>query len=64
MNKDKMIVGGKYNFTNQNERLVYIGKNFSENGYWHQFEIVGTQGVWCEILDSDLSMIEATKDSV
>lgn len=64
MNKDKMIIGGKYNFTNQKERLTYIGKNFSGNGYWHQFELVGIQGVWCELLDSDLSMIEATKDSV
>ncbi len=55
-----MVIGGKYNFKNQLERLSYIGKNWSGNGYWHQFEKVGEQGVWCELLDSDLHMIEET----
>ena len=56
-----LTIGGKYNFKHQPERLNYIGKNWSGNGYWHQFEKVGEQGVWCELLDSDLHMIEETK---
>ena len=56
-----LIYGENYNFKNQPERLKYIGKNFSGNGYWHQFEKIGEQGVWCELLDSDLHMIEKTK---
>lgn len=55
-----MKIGGKYNWKNQSERLVYIGR--SENGYWHQFENVDNPGViWCEVLTSDLHMLEETK---
>tara|TARA_R110002153_G_scaffold78418_5_gene200833 strand:+ start:3281 stop:3535 length:255 start_codon:yes stop_codon:yes gene_type:complete len=53
-----LVVGENYKFKNQPERLKYIGKNWSGNGYWHQFEKVGEQGVWCELLDSDLLLIE------
>ena len=57
-----MVWGFKYNFKNQPERLVYIGKNWSGNGYWHQFEKVDEPDtVWCEMQDSDLDMIELTK---
>ena len=59
-----MKVGGKYNWKGQPERLVYIGRNWSGNGYWHQFEKVDKPGkVWCEVLDSDLRMIEETKEA-
>lgn len=49
---------GRYNWRSQPERLVYIGKK----GNWHQFIKVGSLsgGVWCEILDEDLHMIEET----
>lgn len=58
-----MKLGGKYNFKGQPERLIYIGNNWSGNGYWHQFEKAGERGVvWCEMLDSDLENIEETKD--
>ena len=40
-----LVVGENYKFKNQPERLKYIGKNWSGNGYWHQFEKVGEQGV-------------------
>ena len=57
-----MVIGEKYNWRNQPERLVYMGKNWSGNGYWHQFEKIESPGViWCEVLDSDLHMIEETK---
>lgn len=57
-----MKIGGRYNWKNQPERLVYLGRNWSGNGYWHQFEKVDEPGtVWCEVLDADLRMIEETQ---
>ena len=57
-----MKVGGRYNWRGQPERLVYIGRNRDPGqGRWHQFEKVEEPGVvWCEVLDSDLHMIEET----
>ena len=47
--------GEKYNWVNQPERLVYLGKL----GVWHQFALVkNTSKFWCEVLDEDLHMIE------
>lgn len=51
-----LLCGDAYNFKHQPERLKYVGKK----GNWHQFEQIGKQGVWCELLDSDLHMIEKT----
>jgi len=57
-----MKIGGKYNWKGQPERLVYLGRNWSGNGYWHQFEKVDEPGVvWCEVTDGDLDMLEETK---
>jgi hypothetical protein len=54
-------IGGRYNWRNQPERLVYLGRNWSGNGFWHQFEKVEEPGrVWCEVLDADLSSFEET----
>ena len=56
-----LYTGQKYNFKNQQERLVYLGFNFSGNGYWHQFAKVDDPGVvWSELQESDLHMIELT----
>ncbi len=56
-----MKIGGKYNWKGQPERLKYLGRNWSGNGFWHQFEKVDEPGVvWCEVLDSDLHMLEET----
>ena len=52
----ELMHGGEYNFKNQPERLKYIGNCKG----WHQFEKIGKYGVWCELLDSDLHMIELT----
>jgi len=61
MNKP-LSVGEKYNWINQPERLIYLGNNWSGNGYWHQFaKVEQPKNVWCEVLDSDLSMIQETK---
>lgn len=54
-------LGGKYNWKNQLERLIYLGRNWSGNGYWHQFAKVNEpESVWCEVLDDDLLSFEKT----
>lgn len=53
---DNIQIGRFYNWKNQPERLVYLGKK----GLWHQFAQVGKIGIWCEVLDNDLHMIEET----
>jgi hypothetical protein len=56
------IVGNKYNWKNQPERLVYLGYNFSGNGRWHQFAKVDKPSiVWCEVQTSDLQSFEETQ---
>ena len=45
-----MVIGKTYKFKCSPELLIYIGKNFSGNGYWHQFEKADNRGVvWCEL---------------
>lgn len=61
MKAEDLVRGTLCHFRNQPVRLKYMGKNWSGNGYWHQFERVGKQGVWCELQDADLAMIELTK---
>ena len=52
-------VGGKYNWVNQPERLIYLGKK----GSWHQFKKIGDEReVWCEVLGSDLDSFEETPE--
>jgi hypothetical protein len=63
MKQEEMILHEEYNFKNQPEKLKYLGRNFSGNGYWHQFEKISNPGVvWSELLTGDLWMIELTKD--
>ena len=60
-----MKFGGRYNWIGQPERLVYIGtKHYSgDRRTWRQFAKVDRPDVvWCEVLDSDLSSFEETKD--
>jgi hypothetical protein len=53
--------GGRYNWKHQPDRLIYLGRNWSGNGYWHQFQKIGDpRRVWCEVLDDDLHMLEET----
>lgn len=57
----KLEIHGRYNWKNQRERLVYVGRNHGGRGVWHQFELVSTPGtVWCEVLDEDLDKLEQT----
>ena len=63
MKMSELVLHEEYNFTNQAERLKYVGHNFSGNGYWHQFEKISNAGVvWSELQTSDLWMIELTKE--
>ena len=57
-----MKIGDKYNWPGQPERLVYLGRNRSGNGYWHQFaKVESPETVWCEVVDADLHMLEETR---
>lgn len=50
-----LVKGKKYQFIGQSEEIIYIGKD----GNWNQFEKFDDRGkVWCELLDSDLHLIE------
>ena len=48
--------GKKYRFIGQQEELVYIGYNWSGNGYWHQLTLDGK--VWSEIQDKQFDLLE------
>lgn len=57
LSPETMKVGGRYNWKNQPERLVYVGCERK----WHQFEKVDEPGVvWCEVVGRDLRMLEET----
>ena len=52
------VVGRFYNWKNEPERLVYLGKR----GCWHQYALVSEPNeVWCEVLQESLVMLEETK---
>ncbi len=50
----KLVIGNKYKWKHESKTLVYIGKN----GNWHQFSLFNTNELWCEVLDSDLHLME------
>lgn len=57
-----MIIGGLYNWKNQPERLIYMGRMRDPTGIWHQFCKVedADKKVWCEVRTSDLAMFEVS----
>jgi len=56
-------VGGKYNWKNQPERLVYLGYKVSGNGFWHQFALVGNiSKVLCEVKEDSLQYFEESNE--
>lgn len=59
----RLMIGGKYNWKNQPERLVYMGRAmYPGNGFWHQFaKVDAPEKVWCEVREADLQMFEETK---
>jgi hypothetical protein len=59
-----MVRGGAYNWKNQPDRLIYLGRNWSGNGYWHQFRKIGDpRPVWCEVADAEIPYFEVSHDS-
>jgi len=55
--------GQFYRYIGDDTKLKYIGKNWSGNGYWHQFYGAREDGVvWSVLSDADLHMIEEWKD--
>ena len=57
-----LIIGNRYNWKNQPERLVYIGMCAPRNGQWHQFaKVESPHVVWCEVHPTDLHMLEETE---
>lgn len=54
------ILSKEYNWKHDPSTiLIYLGHNFSGNGYWHQFSKVESPDViWCEVLTPDLDMFE------
>lgn len=50
----KLKLHQTYKFIGSPDIIKFIGKQ----GCWNQFEKLHIQGVWCEILDEDLWMIE------
>lgn len=58
-------IGGRYNWRNQSERLVYIGQALyaGDRRVWHQFEKVDKPGkVWSEVLYSELTRFEQSSE--
>ena len=63
MNPSEFVVGGCYYRQRQPERLIYLGDNFSCDGFWHQFAKVGTPNiVWCEVKGSELNHFVRAKE--
>lgn len=54
-------IGGKYNWKNQPERLVYMGLKQYPDGVWYQFAKVDSPDkVWSEVRGYELSSFEET----
>ena len=63
---ETMVKGGRYNwkYGDTDKELIYIGHNWSGNGYWHQFVLVDKpMTVWCEVQSHELHMLEETKEA-
>jgi hypothetical protein len=57
-----MKIGGRYNWQNQPERLIYLGVGTGGSRGWHQFaKTESPTVVWCDVLESDLRMLEETR---
>ena len=56
-----MVIGNKYNWKNQPERLVFIGSYGQRDATWYQFaKVENPAKVWCELIERDLHMLEET----
>ena len=64
MDRTALKQGGRYNWKNQPERLIYMGTKhyFGDRRTWHQFSLVGDdpETCWCEVLEAELLSFEET----
>jgi len=61
--KKDLVIGDKYHWIGQEERLVYLGHNWSGNGFWYQFALVTEPTVvWSECLCMDLENLTKTRE--
>lgn len=61
----KPVVGQRYNWRGQPERLIYMGarRYAGDPRPWHQFSRVETPDVcWSEVLTNELAHFEETKE--
>ena len=61
---EKPVIGGRYNWIGQPERLVYMGKKHypGDRRTWHQFAQVEAPDVcWSEVLEDQLECFESTE---
>lgn len=50
----KLVIGNIYKWKHDSNRLIYIGKQ----GSWNQFSLENANEIYCEVLDSDLHLME------
>lgn len=50
-------IGKKYKWKHESRTLIYVCKN----GLWNQFALLNTNELWCEVLDSDLHLMEVVE---
>lgn len=65
MKVEDLTKGKRYNFENQPERLVFMGRKFypGDPRMWLQFaKVESPEKVWSEILQADLDLIEETPE--
>lgn len=63
MTPKSLIIGGRYHWRNQPERLVYMGVGTGGSSGWHQFALVSNPNeVWSEVHPNDLHYIIPTEE--
>jgi hypothetical protein len=58
-----LVMGERYNWKHQPERLVYVGRTQDHQGCrgWYRFaKVEQPERVWCEVRPEDLQMMEKT----
>ena len=63
LKREDLKIGGNYNWKNQPERLVYLGKHHDDSACrgWFPFaKIAAPHKVWCEVRAEDLESFEVT----
>lgn len=67
MKPEDLHKGKLYNFKNQPERLVFVGRKFypGDQRTWFQFaKVESPDEVWSEILQADLHLVEETPEPI